>query len=266
MSERREPLSKALMNEFKTTLRSEGRGDAAINQALSAVRFFLREAATDGRLDPAEVDRACKVANIQTRGTKAGNWLTREQCERLLQAPGGDTAMAVRDRAILACLVGAGLRRAECASLTVEHFQQREGRWCIVDIIGKRNKARTVPVPAWCKALVDLWTSAAGITSGLVFRQASWSRDKFVVGEAGLSDKGIARAVSRYAGETGAIGIAAHDLRRSFAKLAHAGGSDLAQIQICLGHESLATTQKYLGSELNYSDSAADHLGLNVRL
>jgi site-specific recombinase XerD len=266
MSDRREPLSKGLLNEYKAQMKANGRGDHAINSALSAVRFFLRQAADDGLLPAVEVERATKVRNIQVRGTKAGNWLTKGQAETLLQIPDGETALAIRDRAILAVLVGAGLRRSEAAALTVEHIQQREGRWVIVDLRGKRNKLRSVPIPAWCKALVDAWTSAAGISSGLVFRQASWSKDKFEVGDQGLSDKGIARAVTRWTREMGLTGIAAHDLRRSFAKLAHVGGADLAQIQINLGHDSLETTQKYLGAQLDFQDAAADHLGLTVKL
>lgn len=266
LGDRREQPSKALMNEWKAKLRTDGRGDSAINSCLSAARFFLREAADNGLLDRAVVESAVKVTNIQQRGSRAGNWLDKAQAETLLQTPDGATALAVRDRAILACLVGAGLRRSECAALTVEHFQQREGRWVIVDIIGKRNKARTVPIPSWCKAIVDQWIEAAGIAGGLVFRQASWAKDKFVVSDQGLSDKGIARAVTRWTREMGLASVAAHDLRRTFAKLAHKGGADLAQIQLNLGHDSLETTQKYLGSKLSYSDSAADHLGLNVEL
>ena len=87
--------------------------------------------------------------------------------------PNTTTALGLRDRAILALLIGAGIRRAECPALTVEHLQQREGRWCIVDICGKRNKLRTVPIASSVKAIVDLWTTAAGITTGLICRRAS---------------------------------------------------------------------------------------------
>lgn len=264
LSARREPLSKSLMNEWRESMRVSGSGDAAINSALVAVRFFLREAAADGLIDAAEAERACKVRGIAQRGVRAGNWATKAQAEALIQAPDTSTLLGTRDRAILACLLGAGLRRSECAALTVEHFQQRDARWAIVDIVGKRNKVRTIPIPSWCKVLVDAWLNAAGITSGPVFRQCSWAEDKFHVGQVALSDRGIARAVARYAGQVGAAGLAAHDCRRTFAKLAHKGGADLAQIQICLGHDSLETTQKYLGAELNYSNSAADYLGLDV--
>src|ERR1700692_408402 len=58
------------------------------------------------------------------------------------------TTKGLRDRAILAVLLGCGLRRSECATLTFEHVQQRDGRWCIVDLVGKHGRVRTIPMPA----------------------------------------------------------------------------------------------------------------------
>ena len=65
-------------------------------------------------------------------------------------------------------LVGCGLRREELAKLKIEEVQQRDGRWCVVVIVGKGNRVRTVPMPAWAKAAIDEWTAAAGYQSGLV--------------------------------------------------------------------------------------------------
>lgn len=59
--------------------------------------------------------------------------------------------------------------------------------------------------------------------------------------------------------------IAAHDLRRTFAKLAHKGGSGLEQIQLSLGHKSLVTTERYLGVEQSLTDAPCDHLGLTFK-
>ena len=54
------------------------------------------------------------------------------------------------------------LRRAELLALTLESLQQREEHWVIADLLGKGGHVRTVPVPAWVKAAVDRWTTAAG--------------------------------------------------------------------------------------------------------
>ena len=59
------------------------------------------------------------------------------------------TLKGLRDRAIIAVLLGCALRRSEVAALTMGHVQQRDGRWCIVDLVGKHNRVRTVPMPAW---------------------------------------------------------------------------------------------------------------------
>ena len=75
-----------------------------------------------------------------------------------------------RDQALLCLFVGCGLRRSELAALTLEHVQQRDGRWVIVDFVGKGQRVRYVPMPAWAKAAVDRWTEAAGITAGRVLR------------------------------------------------------------------------------------------------
>jgi len=55
-------------------------------------------------------------------------------------------------------------------------------------------------------------------------------------------------------------------LRRTFAKLARMGEAPLEKIQLSLGHESIVTTERYLGSKLNYQDAAGDRLRLNVRV
>ena len=57
-------------------------------------------------------------------------------------------------------LLGAGLRRDELAQLQIEDIQQREGRWCLIDITGKGKRIRTVPIPAWTKEAVDTWLEA----------------------------------------------------------------------------------------------------------
>jgi integrase len=99
-----------------------------------------------------------------------GNWLTARQAQTLLNAPDATTTKGLRDRAILAVLLGCGLRRSEVAALATGHVQQRDGRWCIVDLRGKHGRVRTVPMPTWVKVATDAWTSAAGIAEGYVFR------------------------------------------------------------------------------------------------
>ncbi len=60
--------------------------------------------------------------------------------------------------------------RAEVAGLNVEDIQLREDHWVIADLVGKGGHVRTVPVPTWVKVGVDRWLTAAGISTGPIFR------------------------------------------------------------------------------------------------
>jgi len=69
--------------------------------------------------------------------------------------------------------------------------------------------------------------------------------------------------VTSYA-KTLKLGVGPHDLRRSFARLAHRGQSPIEQIQLSLGHASVVTTELYLGVKQDLLDAPCDRLGLSV--
>ena len=158
-------------------------------------------------------------------------------------------------------LTGCGLRRAEAVILSVSHIEQREGRWAIVDIVGKRDKMRTVPMPNWAKAAIDAWKAVAHLEEGFVFRRVN--KGDNLMGES-ITPQAIRDIVVSYAEKLKNEGIAPHDLRRTFAKLAHKGGSPIDQIQLSLGHDSIQTTEKYLGVEQDLTDAPCDYLGLRI--
>jgi site-specific recombinase XerD len=189
----------------------------------------------------------------------AWNWLTREQARELLAQPDTRTLKGKRDRALLALLLGCGLRRAELVSLTVDSIQQREARWVIVDLMGKGNRVRTVPVPAWVKQAIDAWTAAAGIREGPVFRPVNKGGE---MGEGRLGEQPVWWVVKGYAAAMGLDNLAPHDLRRTCAKLCRKAGGDLEQIQMLLGHAFIQTTENYLGMEQNLVEAVNDKLGI----
>lgn len=80
----------------------------------------------------------------------------------------------------------------------------------------------------------------------------------------GLTEQAIYNTVVHYAENLEKQGIAPHDLRRTFVKLAHKGGSPIDQIQFSLGHDSIQMTEKYLGVEQDLTDAPCDHLGLRI--
>ncbi len=265
----RPALSKALIQRYRAYLQAAGLGAASINLRLSALRKLATEAADNGALGEAVANGIKRVPGVRREGTRAGNWLTLPQAQALLNAPDVSTLKGLRDRAILAVLLGCGLRRTEAAGLTWDRIAQREGRWVIVDLVGKRGKLRSVPMPAWAKAALDAWALAAGaalggeaLHTGLVFR--SVNKGGHIDGVS-MTPQAIRDIVSAYAEALGLGEIAPHDLRRTFAKLARNGGADLEQIQLSLGHASIQTTQRYLGTRQDLGDGApADRLGLKL--
>src|SRR6202521_215697 len=99
-------------------------GSSSIIIRMSAIRKLASEAADNGLLAPELAAGIAKVKGAKQLGVRAGNWRTREQASRLLDAPDPGKLKGKRDRAILALLIGCGLRRAELVTLGVDSFEQ----------------------------------------------------------------------------------------------------------------------------------------------
>jgi integrase len=133
----------------------------------------------------------------------------------------------------------------------------RDGRWVFLDFKGKGNKVRSVAVPLWVKQAIDGWLDTAGIEKGPIFRRVAASGR---VGEDALTERAVWQLVREYAAQVGIGELAPHDLRRTAAKLCRAKGGELEQIQFLLGHESILTTERYLGSEQDLKNAVNDAL------
>ena len=159
-----------IFGAWRVALEARGLGSVSINVRITAVRKLAAEAADNGLLAPELAAGIARVKSAKSMGVRTGNWLSLKQAQALLNTPDITTMKGLRDRAIIAVLLGCGLRRSEVAALTIGHIQQRDGRWCIVDLFGKHGHVRTVPMPAWVKVAIDAWTSPAGVVDGHVFR------------------------------------------------------------------------------------------------
>ncbi len=251
------PLDRALLQEWRASM--DGLAPSTINVRLSAVRKLVAEARASGMLGVDEAASLTDVPNIRQQGTRLGNWLTREQARDLLQVPDRSTLKGKRDYAILALLVGCALRRQELATLDVQTIQMREGRWVLADLVGKGRRVRTVAVPVWVKQGINAWMAAAGIEEGRLLRSIRKGGKKIAER---LSDWAVWSVVKQSAKQIGIERFGAHDLRRTCAKLCRKNGGDLEQIKFLLGHSSIQTTERYLGSEQEIVVAVNDNLGL----
>jgi site-specific recombinase XerD len=218
--EQRPGFTKATVSAWRVALEARGLGAVSINVRITAVRKLAVEAADNGLLAPELANGITRVKGVASKGIRLGNWLSVAQAQKLLNAPDVTTTKGLRDRAILAVLLGCGLRRSEVAALTVAHAQQRDGRWCIVDLVGKHGRVRTIPMPTWVKVAQDAWTVGAGVACGFVFRPVNRGGH---AQDVGLSEKVVWQLLQAYATAAGVPGIAPHD-RRSCAKMCRAAG------------------------------------------
>jgi site-specific recombinase XerD len=239
-SEPRLAFNRSVVLRDRFFLEQKNLAPSTINVRLAAVRRLAYEASDTGLLSPELAAGIRRVKGAKRLGIRIGNWLTAEQSTTLLSQHQPDDLRRKRDRAILALLIGCGLRRAELVGLETEDFQIREEHWVIADLIGKGKHIRTVPVPAWVKRAVDEWTIAAGIHGGMIFRRVSRLGKPW--GEA-ITPKAIWHVLKAAAKRAAIKELAPHDLRRTCARLCHLAGGELEQIQFLLGHASVQTTE-----------------------
>src|ERR1022692_4919905 len=198
--EARPGFTKAAVNAWRITLEARGLGSVSINVRITAVRKLAVEAADNGLLAPELAAGITRVKGVASKGVRVGNWLSLQQAQKLLNTPDASTKKGLRDRAMLATLLGCGLRRSELAALTMKHVQQRDNRWGIVDLVGKHGRVRTIPVPTWVKVAIDAWTAAAELTEGHVLRPVQ--RGDQIYGER-MSEKVVWQMLQPYAAAAG---------------------------------------------------------------
>jgi integrase len=258
-SEPRLAFNRTVVLRYRIYLEQKQYAATTINLRLAAVRRVAYEAADSGLLSPELAAGIRRVKGVRRIGVRIGNWLTAEQSKRLLAGADRQSIRGKRNYAMLAMLIGCGLRRGELLALRVNSIQLREEHWVIADLLGKAGHIRTVPIPAWVKAAIDEWKNAADITDGALFR--SINKTGRVWGT-GMTPKVLWEIVRDAASRAGIEKLAPHDLRRSCARLCHLAGGELDQIQFLLGHVSIQTTERYLGCKQKLRVAVNDRMGI----
>jgi len=201
---------------------------------LSAVRQLFAFLVQSGRL-PRDPSLLVEGPQLPKRLPRA---LSIDETEVLTAVPRRENeVLEIRDRAIVEVLYGSGLRVAEIVALDLEHATMDTH---MLKVTGKRNKTRLVPFGEYAEVALKAWLalrpSIAKDTNAL-FVNARGAR---------LTTRTIARNLDRDALRAGiARRVSPHALRHSFATHLLSGGADLRGIQELLGHQSLATTEKY---------------------
>ena len=162
---------------------------------------------------------------------------------RLVEKPSVSTILGLRDRAILEVLYSCGIRVSELVGLNIDDLDFNLG---IVKVRGKGKKERIVPVGR--KAIEALQEYLKDINMLRKKAQSEVNGNPVFLNSRGgrLTSRSVGRIVKKYSFESGVMrDISPHSIRHTFATHLLDAGADLRAIQELLGHESLATTQKY---------------------
>lgn len=249
-------LTRSLLETYRTHLTSMNYSASTINQRLSAIRRLVLRAGDEGLLPPEHAVIATRIQGVRRRAIRGERWLSREEAEALVNGPDPSSPKGLRDRAILALLVGCGLRRSEVVSLETRHMERREGRWVLLDVEGKHGRIRTVPLPPWVKTAIDAWLELAKVGEGRLFRAIE--RSGVITGRPICAQTVFDIVVLQ--GKSIGVAVRPHDLRRTCAKLCRRQGADLEQIQLLLGHSSIQVTESYLETRQHLAEAPNDRI------
>jgi integrase/recombinase XerC len=233
-----ETLDPWVMREYLGQLYGRYRR-TTIARKLSSVRSFFHFLEKKGLVErnPAEYIATPKLEKY------IPGYLPVDDVFRLLARPTRETAMGLRDLALLEVLYSCGFRVSEMESLNVSNIDFEER---LVRVIGKGDKERIVPIGRHAVRAVRIYLEASGyvrrkagnpLPDGPLFINYRGQR---------LSSRSMGRIIKRYARESGLNSeISPHSMRHTFATHLLDGGADLRSVQELLGHASLSTTQKY---------------------
>jgi integrase/recombinase XerD len=216
---------------------------ASAARTLVAVRGFHRFLALEGvtNTDPAEGVAPPKAPK---RLPKA---ISVKDVENLLLAASlGDSPAALRDRAMLEVLYGAGARISEVVGLDLDDIDLNDADPAqgSVRLFGKGNKERVVPLGSFARDAVTAYTVRARPSMAI---RGKGAPALFLNHRGGRLSRQGAWAVIHAAAERAGLGeiVSPHTLRHSFATHMLDGGADVRVVQELLGHASVTTTQIY---------------------
>lgn len=229
-------VDNVVLRGFLAVLYERKQKKSTIARKLAAVRSFFQFCMAKGWL----ADNPAKVVATPKQEKPVPSFLSEEEISAFLDLPRSGKPLEKRDKAVLEFLYATGMRVGELVNIDLADVNAEER---LVRVRGKGKKERIVPYGQaagqslkaylWARPSLqkDLQRSSALFLNYRGERLTARSVERMV-------DKYIRRAALRRK-------ISPHSLRHSFASHLLGRGADLRFIQELLGHESLATTQKY---------------------
>lgn len=235
----------ATVRSFAVRSRRKGLGPASLALRLSALRSFFDWLVSQGELtaNPAKAVSAPKAPRHLPKNIDV------DDINRLLDIDLNDP-LAVRDRAMLEVMYGAGLRLSELVNLDLKHLSLESGE---VWVMGKGSKERRLPVGRSAVRWLEHWLDLRGLFSAeeeALFLSKLGKRISARNVQKRFAEWGIKQGLNSH--------VHPHKLRHSFATHMLESSGDLRGVQELLGHANLSTTQIYTHLDFQHLASVYD--------
>ncbi len=221
---------------YVASMRARGLAATTIGRRIAALRSFYRHQMLIG----ARTDNPAAELDLPRRARTLPRTLSPGEAERLIEAASGTAPRALRDRALVELMYGAGLRVSEAVGLD-RAAVDLEGR--LVRCLGKGSKERVVPIGREAAEALRRYVSR-----GRPYLDRRHRPELFLNAQGGALTRAGAFLILRKLAATAGLEpdrVHPHLLRHSFATHLLEGGADLRSVQEMLGHADLSTTERY---------------------
>lgn len=237
-------------------LRQEDKAPSTINTCLAAIKGVMAEVWNESMVDTDSYYRIKAIRSVSGSRVGKGRAIKHNEASLLLAAcDKAKTPAGYRDAALLSCLLGCGLRRAEVVGLMLADIDWEEGSLLV---LGKGNKERVAYLPPITKQRIEAWIDKyRGDEPGPLFwrvRAGNQLVDK------GITTQAVYAILKKRCQEAGIRGVAPHDLRRTFATRLLDNGEDIITVKEAMGHASVVTTERYDKRGQEHLKQAAERL------
>lgn len=220
---------------------AETSAPSTANRILAALRGVLKECWRLGYTSAEDYHKAADLENVRGQRLPAGRMLSSEEIAVLFRSCALEgTAGARLDAALLALLLGCGLRRSEAVGLDLADYEAEDQTLRVRR--GKGHRERLVPIVNGQRAALDAWLFVRGMEAGSLLCPVSKSGQ---IDLRRMTTQAIYMRLAKRAEKAGTRAFSPHDLRRTFISSLLDHGADISSVQHLVGHANVATTTRY---------------------
>lgn len=227
--------------QIKVELIQHGSSAKSVNRAMSAIRNVVKVGVIMGLVPENQLIQLSAI-KLEKTSQHQGNPLNATQVSTLFNHLAKRTSIIdVRNQAIFALLLGAGLRRSELVSLKLNDLALSESHLVVQK--GKGNKRRTAFLPKWCIEHIHTWLMLRGHDAGYLFNPVNKSNRINLTRD--ITTESVYLLVRHTAKHVGLGNVSPHDLRRTYITRLLEQNIDLNTVRLMAGHEDISTTVVY---------------------